>query len=82
MPWPTAAQHRLRQTRRRDVLVRSCHLGGPRDIAFATFDDFPWANFLHPRFSAVSQRVDDLGARAVELLFALLRDPEVPQRHL
>lgn len=52
----------------------------PRDLAVASFDDFPWADLFHPRLTAVRQPVVELGTRAVRLLFERLADPGLPPR--
>lgn len=53
----------------------------PEDIALVAFDDFPWADLFHPRLTAISQPVDELGAQAVAMLLERLANPEIPPRH-
>jgi LacI family transcriptional regulator len=62
--------------------LRDRSLNIPSDIALVTFDDFPWADLFHPRLTAMSQPVDDLGAQAVEMLLQRLRQRELPSRHV
>lgn len=47
----------------------------PDDISIVSFDDFPWADLFHPRLTAVRQPVDELGSRAVQMLFERMEDP-------
>ena len=54
----------------------------PADIALVAFDDFPWADLFHPRLTAISQPVDQLGSQAVAMLLERLRDPDLPPRHI
>lgn len=53
----------------------------PRDLAIASFDDFEWADLFHPRLTAVSQPVDDLGSGAVALLLERFWNRDLPPRH-
>jgi LacI family transcriptional regulator len=52
----------------------------PGDLSIASFDDFPWADLFHPRLTAIRQPVDELGERAVAMLFERMEDPEQPAR--
>lgn len=52
----------------------------PRDLSIASFDDFPWADLFHPRLTAIRQPVDELGERAVAMLFERMEDPDQPAR--
>lgn len=54
----------------------------PVDIATVSFDDFPWADSFHPRLTVMSQPVDRLGGRAVEMLLERIANPTVPPRHV
>jgi LacI family transcriptional regulator len=62
--------------------LRARGITPPQGIATASFDDFPWADFFHPRLTAVSQPVDDLGSGAIRMLLERLADPELPPRHV
>lgn len=62
--------------------LRVRRLEVPGDIALVAFDDFPWADFFHPRLTAISQPVDLLGEGAVTLLLDRMRDRDQPPRHL
>jgi LacI family transcriptional regulator len=44
----------------------------PGDIAVAMFDDFPWSDLFHPRLTAMSQPVEEIGATAVSMLMERL----------
>lgn len=64
-------------------LMKACRLMGlaiPRDLAVGAFDDFEWADFFHPRLTAVAQPTAFIGAQSVELLLSRLRDPDTPAR--
>lgn len=52
----------------------------PADVSIASFDDFPWADLFHPRLTAIRQPVDELGERAVGMLFERMDDPDLPAR--
>jgi LacI family transcriptional regulator len=54
----------------------------PVGIATASFDDFPWADYFHPRLTAMSQPVDELGAAAIRMLLERIADPDLPPRHV
>ena len=62
--------------------LRAHHLEVPGDIALVAFDDFPWADYFHPRLTAISQPVDLLGEGAVNLLLGRMRETDQPPRHL
>ena len=61
--------------------LRKLGLEVPRDIPIACFDDFEWADVFHPRLTAVSQPVDEIGSRAVAMLLERLLDQSLPSRH-
>ena len=46
------------------------------DIGFITFDDAPWAPFVHPPITVISQPAYDIGARACELLLGVIQSGE------
>lgn len=52
----------------------------PDDVALAVFDDFPWADFFHPRLTAIAQPVHELGQRAMAMLLERLANPGSPPR--
>lgn len=54
----------------------------PVGIATASFDDFAWADYFHPRLTAMSQPVDELGSGAIRLLLERIADPDMPARHI
>jgi len=62
--------------------LRRRQMSVPADIALVAFDDFPWADLFHPRLTAISQPIEELGSTAVELLLQRLRDPSLPPRHI
>ena len=48
----------------------------PRDIALAGFDDIPIARYVTPALTTVRVRIAELGRSALELLSALLENPD------
>lgn len=60
--------------------LRARSMEVPRDMALAAFDDFPWADFFHPRLTAISQPVGELGQMAVQLLLDRLENRDTPSR--
>lgn len=52
----------------------------PDDVALVVFDDFPWADFFHPRLTAIAQPIHELGQRAMAMLLDRLADPGSPPR--
>lgn len=65
------------------TMVALRHLGreAPRDIALVAFDDFPWADYFHPRMTVMSQPVAEIGATAVSMLVERMADHHLPARH-
>lgn len=60
--------------------LREAGLRVPGDIALAVYDDFEWADFFHPRLTAMAQPVEEIGRTAVELLLRRLVEPDrLPQ---
>jgi LacI family transcriptional regulator len=51
----------------------------PRDISILTFDDFAWANYFHPRMTAVAQPAREMGRQAMRMLLADL-EPDFENR--
>jgi LacI family transcriptional regulator len=52
----------------------------PKDLALVAFDDFPWADYFHPRLTAIRQPLDELGRRSIALLLDRIAEPERPPR--
>lgn len=52
----------------------------PKDLALVVFDDFVWAEYFHPRLTAVRQPLDQLGRRSIALLLDRIADPDRPAR--
>jgi LacI family transcriptional regulator len=52
------------------------------DIGFATFDDAPWAPYINPPITVISQPAYDIGARASELLLDSIQfgEPSAPRK--
>lgn len=60
--------------------LRALGIVVPDDLALASFDDFVWADFFHPRLTAIAQPLAELGHRAVTLLLERLENPDLPTR--
>jgi LacI family transcriptional regulator, galactose operon repressor len=58
--------------------IREAGLTVPGDIALVSFDDLPVASFADPPLTTVHQLVQELGARAVELLIERIKQPDQP----
>lgn len=62
--------------------LRSLHLAIPDDVAFCGYDDFEWADLFEPQLTTVAQNVEEMGSRAVELLFQRISGNDAPARRL
>ena len=62
--------------------LRDAGLRVPRDVALVCFDDFEWADAFEPRLTAIRQDVDQMGARAIELLLRRIAAPGAPPQRL
>lgn len=58
----------LRALRKRGIEI-------PRDMAFVSFDDFEWADFVRPRLTTMAQQIDEIGEEAARLMQARLANP-------
>jgi LacI family transcriptional regulator len=47
----------------------------PDDIALVAFDDFEWAEQFRPRLTTIAQPIQEIGARAVQMLLERIGDP-------
>jgi LacI family transcriptional regulator len=54
----------------------------PEEMSIVSFDDFPWADLFHPRLTAMRQPVDELGTKAVAMLFERLEQPDLEPRQV
>lgn len=52
--------------------LRESGLHVPGDLSLITFDEQPWAALLRPALTTVAQPIDDIGDRAMALLFSQL----------
>ena len=59
-----------------ELAGRSLRVG--HDIGLVTFDDAPWAPFVDPPITVVSQPAYDIGARACELLLEVIQSGQAP----
>ena len=55
--------------------LRESGLKIPEEIAFATFDETPWAALVDPPLTVIEQPTYDIGRTAVELLVKRIQDP-------
>jgi LacI family transcriptional regulator len=60
--------------------VEELGLHCPEDVAIAMFDDFPLADVLHPRLTAVAQPAYSIGYRGAELLIERIEKKSVGHR--
>ncbi len=56
--------------------LRDCGLAIPRDISFASFDDFLLASHWSPRITAIRQDIDALTHSAIQLLMEKIKSPD------
>lgn len=47
----------------------------PDDIALVAFDDFPWAEFFHPRLTVVALPAQDMANEALRMTLARIAEP-------
>jgi LacI family transcriptional regulator, fructose operon transcriptional repressor len=62
--------------------LRESGLFIPEQIAFASFDDPPWASLIEPPLTVIRQPTQEIGRTACELLLERLRDPERATRRV
>lgn len=60
--------------------LREEHIEVPRDIALVGFDDFDWAELFSPRLTVISQPLEEIGAKALDLLIKRIKKPDGNQR--
>lgn len=53
-----------------------------KDVALISFDDFHLAGHLNPSLTAVRQPAEELGRKAAEILFARMKNPEMPVKQV
>jgi len=56
--------------------LRERALRVPDDIALEAFDDFEWSDLFTPRLTVISQPLEEIGTRAVQLLLSRLDEPD------
>ena len=56
--------------------VRALGLRIPQDVSLVAFDEQPWAALLNPAVTTVAQPIEEIGDRAMSLLFAQMKAPE------
>jgi LacI family transcriptional regulator len=52
-------------------------LEAPRDLSIVSFDDMPFAEFLHPPLTTVRQPIEEMGRLGVSTLLAQLRGEQI-----
>lgn len=62
--------------------LRECGLAIPEQVAFATFDDTPWAGLVEPPVTVIRQPTYEIGKAAAELLLERIEDPSRPTRQI
>lgn len=62
--------------------LRESQLAIPDEIAFATFDDTPWAALVNPSVTVIRQPTYEIGKTASELLYERIKDPSRPTRQI
>jgi len=62
--------------------LRKRNLEIPRDIAFVSFDDFEWADFVRPRLTTMAQRINEVGEQAAKLMETRLANPTLRPREI
>lgn len=60
--------------------ARGLDLAVPGALALAGFDNEPWTEFAGPGVTVIEQPAAEIGAQAMELLFARLKEPDQPVR--
>ena len=56
------------------------HVPVPEEVGVVAFDEVPWASFIRPRISTITQPTYELGRTAAELLRARMTNPDAPTR--
>jgi DNA-binding LacI/PurR family transcriptional regulator len=62
--------------------IKSQGLLIPEDISLIGFDDMPWAQYLSPPLTAVSQPTYELGKHSAELLLKRISNPSEKTQHI
>jgi LacI family fructose operon transcriptional repressor len=62
--------------------LRESQLRIPDEIAFATFDDTPWAGLVEPPVTVIRQPTYEIGKTACELLLERIDEPSRPTRQI
>ncbi|MDX6515893.1 MAG: LacI family transcriptional regulator [Gaiellaceae bacterium] len=55
--------------------IEDAGLRCPEDVAVTGFDDASWAAAMSPSLTTVSQPVEEMGVRAVDMLFSMIDEP-------
>lgn len=56
--------------------LREARIDVPRGIALVGFDDFDWADLFSPRLTVMAQPLEEIGAKAINLLIKRIKNPE------
>ncbi len=56
--------------------LREAGIDVPGDMAFVGFDDFDWADLFNPRLTVASQPLEEIGAKALNLLTKRIKNPD------
>lgn len=50
----------------------------PEDLSQVAFDDSIWSRYLTPSLTTTAERIEEVTARTLQMLFARMEDPEAP----
>jgi len=56
--------------------LREAKVRVPEQMALVGFDDFDWADYFDPRLTVLAQPLEEIGARAVDLLMRRIGEPD------
>ena len=56
--------------------LREAGIDVPQEMAFVGFDDFDWADLFNPRLTVMAQPLEEIGAKALNLLIKRIKNPD------
>ena len=56
--------------------LREAGIDVPQQMAFVGFDDFDWADLFNPRLTVMAQPLEEIGAKALNLLIKRIKNPD------
>ncbi len=57
--------------------LRKYNISIPTDVGLVCFDDVPYFEFMHPSITAIYQPVDEISAKAFELLMGMIKGEQI-----